>query len=233
MPVPKPNAFDRLTSDIVRGLYPPGSRLPPERELARLLGASRPTLREALGRLGEWGLIAARRGSGIVVRDRRDWSLAALPAFLRLGAARLGPDGLGRTVTDLLALRRSLLVELVRVVGARVPEASLAEARAAVERAWTGRRDLAAFVRDDLAATRALIEGADFLPALWLLNGLGGVYQEVARSITVAPPPDYLASWRAVLDALEKKKPDRAARALGDYLDRHDRRLLGALGVRA
>jgi DNA-binding FadR family transcriptional regulator len=40
--------FDRLLREIVSGVYPPGARLPAERELSRLLGASRPTLREAL-----------------------------------------------------------------------------------------------------------------------------------------------------------------------------------------
>lgn len=45
--------FEKLLADIVRGVHPAGTRLPAERELARQLGASRPTLREALRRLGE------------------------------------------------------------------------------------------------------------------------------------------------------------------------------------
>ncbi|MDX2089282.1 MAG: GntR family transcriptional regulator, partial [Kofleriaceae bacterium] len=46
--------FEKLLADIVGGTYRSGTRLPAERELSRLLGASRPTLREALRRLGEW-----------------------------------------------------------------------------------------------------------------------------------------------------------------------------------
>src|SRR5215468_7523027 len=77
--------FERLVGDIVSATYPPGARLPAERDLARNLGASRPTLREALRRLGEWGLIEARRGSGVVVRGLRDWSFDVLPTYIRRG----------------------------------------------------------------------------------------------------------------------------------------------------
>src|SRR5262245_40946618 len=92
--LPTPTAinsvFDTLVHDIVRGTYPAGSRLPAERELARMLGASRPTLREALRRLAEWNLVFARRGSGIAVREERDWMIEVLPAYLR--DFKPGPD---------------------------------------------------------------------------------------------------------------------------------------------
>jgi DNA-binding GntR family transcriptional regulator len=56
-----------LTADIAAGRYPVGSRLPPERELARLFGTSRPTVREALSGLETAGLVEVRRGSGAYV----------------------------------------------------------------------------------------------------------------------------------------------------------------------
>jgi DNA-binding transcriptional regulator YhcF (GntR family) len=81
--------FEVIIGDIIRGVYAPGARLPAERELARALAASRPTLREALRRLTEWRLVEPRRGSGIVVRSPSEWSIEVLPAFLR--HARSGP----------------------------------------------------------------------------------------------------------------------------------------------
>src|SRR5438477_2699697 len=97
--------FEKLLSDIVRGAHPAGSRLPAERELSRLLGASRPTLREALRRLGEWNLVEPRRGSGIVVRPYRDWSFEVIGAYLRYGKPDANQPNIARILLDLFAMR--------------------------------------------------------------------------------------------------------------------------------
>jgi len=55
---------DRLITAIAIGEYLPGARLPVERDLATSLGAGRMTVRAALARLVEWGLLEARRGRG-------------------------------------------------------------------------------------------------------------------------------------------------------------------------
>lgn len=47
----------------------PGDRLPSERELASLLGTSRPTLREALQTLKAQGRLEIRHGAGVFVAD--------------------------------------------------------------------------------------------------------------------------------------------------------------------
>src|SRR5215813_3428356 len=100
--------FEKLLADIVCGAYPSGSRLPAERELSRQLGASRPTLREALRRLGEWNLVEPRRGSGIVVRPYRDWSIEVVAAYLRYGKPAQGQPGVVRMLLDVLAMRRAV-----------------------------------------------------------------------------------------------------------------------------
>jgi DNA-binding FadR family transcriptional regulator len=59
---------DQIRNLIGRGEYTAGSRLPPERDLARQLGVSRPSVREALIALEVEGLVEVRIGSGIYVR---------------------------------------------------------------------------------------------------------------------------------------------------------------------
>jgi DNA-binding FadR family transcriptional regulator len=58
---------DQIRSLIRAGEFSAGSRLPPERDLARQLGVSRPSVREALIALEVEGLVDVRIGSGIYV----------------------------------------------------------------------------------------------------------------------------------------------------------------------
>ena len=56
-----------LRNWLTPGRYRPGDRLPPEHEVAVMLGVSRGTLRSALQRLEESGEIVRRQGSGTFV----------------------------------------------------------------------------------------------------------------------------------------------------------------------
>ena len=58
----------QLRGLILRGEYAPGTRLPPERDLALQLGVSRPSVREALIALEVEGYVDIRIGSGIYAR---------------------------------------------------------------------------------------------------------------------------------------------------------------------
>jgi len=61
---------ERLIDDIRSGRLPVGGRLPGEMELVEAFGVSRHTVREALRRLEELGLIGRRQGVGTVVLAR-------------------------------------------------------------------------------------------------------------------------------------------------------------------
>ncbi len=221
--------FDQLLSDIVTGIYPPGARLPAERDLSRMLGASRPTLREALRRLGEWRMVRPRRGSGVEIRPVFEWSVDVLPAYMKQGAP---PETLGPLIRDVLGLRKVVLLEVIRLVAPRLDKKSLAPARAAVERAWAARNDVATFVAEDFECIRAIAQAAGALPAVWMLNTISGVYLEIAKTMTGAAmvPDDYLDTYRYVLAALEAGNAVAACDGLGRYFDHYDRRLLAAFG---
>jgi GntR family transcriptional repressor for pyruvate dehydrogenase complex len=58
------SCVERLATAIRLGVYPHGSALPPERELAGLLGVSRATVREAIAALRAAGMVSTTRGRG-------------------------------------------------------------------------------------------------------------------------------------------------------------------------
>jgi len=81
------------------GRFRPGDRLPPEQELAGMLGVSRGTLRSALRRLEETGEIVRRQGSGTFV-GTAGLTRGIVPGSLRVDSYRLGADG-GWSVREL------------------------------------------------------------------------------------------------------------------------------------
>lgn len=100
-PVRAGNVFEETMERLVRairlGQFPPGSRLPAERELAELLRVSRTTLREALAELQASGYVSVQRG-----RYGGSYVAESLPR--QADVAPLDPD----EVWDLLTLRRIL-----------------------------------------------------------------------------------------------------------------------------
>jgi GntR family transcriptional repressor for pyruvate dehydrogenase complex len=59
----------RILEVITADKLKPGDQLPPERELAAMLGTSRPSLREALQSLKARGYLDIRHGAGVFVAD--------------------------------------------------------------------------------------------------------------------------------------------------------------------
>jgi DNA-binding FadR family transcriptional regulator len=77
---------DQIRTLIRSGEFSAGSRLPPERDLAKQLGVSRPSVREALIALEVEGLVEVRIGSGIYVQPAGDGAAA-----LKTHEAEAGP----------------------------------------------------------------------------------------------------------------------------------------------
>lgn len=113
------SAEQALRNWLAPGRHRTGDRLPPEHEVARMLGISRGTLRTALHRLEETGEIIRRQGSGtfvgrVAVPSQLDERLERLEPYsslakrrgLKLTASELRIEELavGREVGELLEL---------------------------------------------------------------------------------------------------------------------------------
>jgi GntR family transcriptional regulator len=121
-PAARPSLVDTaevaLRNWLVPGRHRAGDRLPPEHDLAAMLGISRGTLRTALERLEATGEIVRRQGSGTFVgRVERpaalDEGLEALEPYSSIAKGR----GLKLTVTRLVIAEVGVAADEAKVLG--------------------------------------------------------------------------------------------------------------------
>jgi DNA-binding FadR family transcriptional regulator len=106
---------EQIGSLIHAGEFRDGDRLPPERELAKQLGVSRPVVREAMIALEIAGLVDVRGGAGAFVKRARADAGSLLAATADPGA---GPF-------DLIAARQMIEGEIAFTAASKVTTANL------------------------------------------------------------------------------------------------------------
>src|ERR1700760_1375340 len=107
---------EQLRGLILNGQYPPGSKLPPERELSKRLKVNRASLREALKKLEHLGLVRIRQGDGTRVTNFMETGgIELVQHLLPLAGGR--PE----LIRDLLEFRRIFGREIARPPGAPPP----------------------------------------------------------------------------------------------------------------
>ena len=221
-----------LRAQILRGALSPGLRLPPERELALSLGTNRTTLREALRTLEAEGLVEARHGHGVRLRDfRRTGSLALLAEYFRVAE----PADQVRLMVDLMRLRRVVAREAV-VLAAEVAEPADLEALAACVAAIRERERSGAGTQlePELALYRALIEAGKSLAGMWLFNSLeAGVRQfgETYPGLWLTAPR-FADRWASIVAAITAGDSRSAQALLDELFADTDRRVLAELEPR-
>ena len=139
----------RLREEIVKGRLKSGERLPSEHEISEGYGVSRPTVREAIGRLKHDGLVVTRQGSGVFVADPQASSVFRLDV-----SDFANPDEVDAIIELLMAVEGAA----TQLAAERRSEADLVEIRvrldavqSAIDRGEPG-------VEEDVAFHRAIID---------------------------------------------------------------------------
>src|SRR6187549_4097865 len=113
--------ISQLREMIHRGELRPGDRLPPERDLAKLLGVSRPTLRAGISSLAAVGVLQPRRGAGtFVVEAEGPPELDSSPLRLMASLQRFTP-------AEMFEARRSLEMAIAGLAAERATGEQMAE----------------------------------------------------------------------------------------------------------
>jgi DNA-binding FadR family transcriptional regulator len=208
-------AASRISALIHKGEYRPGERLPAERDLAKKLNISRPTVREAMIALEIAGLVEIRRNSGIYVTET--------PGAGRL--ARLRPFDAGPSPFDVIDARRLVECGVAERAAERAARADLARIDKAIA---DMERDMAQGGKG-LEADRCfhtLIAQATGNSALVsLVDGLweGMLSAPIFHGLSeYTGLPDHqkmtIGDHRAILAALRRKDPTAAREAMAAHL---------------
>jgi GntR family transcriptional regulator, transcriptional repressor for pyruvate dehydrogenase complex len=222
-PVQSPSRFEetveRLGAAIRLGILAPGSRLPPERDLADQLRISRSTLREAIGALVESGHLRAARG-------RSGGTFVVPEPPLAEGAA--GP--LPEDWRDVLGLRVAVETGALTLAAERIGPAPLAIMRDAVER-MDAAADFEEYRRADVRFHIAIAQATGVARIVALMTE---VQAEVTELIAhIAHPPRVLrhanADHARLTEALARGDRDRAARVLRLHLEGTEHILAGLM----
>lgn len=218
-------AANTLRRAILRGRYGKDARLPPERELAVGLGINRLTLRAALARLESEGLVRARQGDGVLVRDwRREAALGVL--------AHVDLEADVALTRGVLELRRLLGSEAVALACDRATDDEIA-ALEVLAQAQAVEKSARAFAERDLQFGRAVLEAARNPAMVLLLNAVEGIYRAHPRLMkALHRDRDAVAqSYAGVVALLRARDADNARRVVRQVLELIDAAALEVLSA--
>ena len=210
----------RLTDHFLElfrsGKLKPGMRLPPERQLAEMMGVSRSTVREMLKALTMLGLLEARQGSGTVVTQVAP-EIAIQPSLFELALQHA-------TFQELTEIRFMLEPELAALAAERATDEDIA----AMERAC---RQYDRYVDQENEYARSqlvrysrifhdiIAESAGNRIALEFLAKISSLLQKSREESARAHGSSRSAAdHRAILEAIRRKDPEAARKAMQIHL---------------
>jgi DNA-binding FadR family transcriptional regulator len=207
---------EQVRSLIAGGEFPPGSRLPAERDLAKQLGVSRPSVREALIALEVEGWVEVRTGSGVYVLERPG---ALNGHAVKVPATEWGP-------LELIRARRVIEGEIAALAATQAKRKHVAAIRGAVQAMQHDADRNVQPLDGDRAFHTAIAEAAgnvvllETVQTFWdarrgpLFERLGD-YFETVPSWRMA-----IAEHQAIVDAIAAKDADGARTAMQAHMDK-------------
>lgn len=202
---------------ISSGDLRPGQRIPSERELATMLGVSRPSVREAIMVLEAMGFLESRQGGGTYVRSLTESTIAD-PLSSIVGSKD------PKILYSLTEVRMGLETWSAYLAAERATDDQLKQMRdlfmimekQAADGGWDAEVD-AKFHYVITEATQNTIQ-------VHVLNSIHSLFQ---TNIMVALTEFYqregyleklLTQHRDILEAIEARDPDRAQKAMREHL---------------
>lgn len=231
-PVPRQSlsdaVFGQLRAQILAGRLAPGTPLPSERDLCKLLEVNRGAVREALKRLHEARLIKVQHGGVTRVLDFLDTAGTDLLADLLFSA-----DGTLdlRVARSMLEMRAALAPDIAGLCARRGGANAQAALTRIVQAMEAARGEPATLHRLVFDYWDALVQGSENVAYRLLFNSLRRGYARVqdALSNVLLDELGDLAAYRAIAKAVGARDEDGARRRAARLVQRGAERLTAVL----
>lgn len=222
---PEDRLFEGVVRDIAAqihtGEWPPGTRLPSERNLARHFAVSRSCIREAIHTLAEQQLVETRRSAGTFVSEPDDAALSArLAQVVPLKAQR---------IAEIFDVRRIIEPQIAARAAQHITDEQLVRLKLLVYE--QEKRALAGETTEDLdqAFHLCLAEASGNSILLGVVKNLTAILTE-SRTQALQTPDRSRASVQthvAVIDAVERRDSAAAETAMRHHLETVEHAVFG------
>lgn len=225
----KQRLYQAVAQDLIEaiesGEFPPGTRLPGERELAERFEVGRVTIREAEVALEALGYITIKTGSGVYVRNRTAVETGQVPDV---------------TAFELTAARAVIEAEAAALAAANMTDRGLLELEALVEAMSDAERNAADDGEDvdrRFHLTIARLTGnpviEHIVAMLWRIRGESPRVREVYAGVCAKDAEARTDEHAAILDALRRRDPVASRQAMREHFQRLFEAMLHASEARA
>jgi GntR family transcriptional repressor for pyruvate dehydrogenase complex len=190
----------------------PGDRLPPERELAPLMGVSRPSLREALRALSVMKVVEHRQGSGTYVSSLKpELFINHLDFIFTVNDA---------TFLDLFEARKIIEVGLVSLAARLLTDDQLAGLEDCLKRSSASVEAPESFLQIDLELHGRIVAAAQNRTLALFMHSIDQINIASRRRTNELPEVrrQTLKDHRAIVAALRRHDPQAAAQAMRAHL---------------
>ena len=204
----------RVYELIKRDGLQPGERLPPERELAKQLGISRPALRAGLSSLVSMGVLQSRQGAGTFLRDG--------PPALDSEPLRLLAQLHGFSFEHMFETRLILEVGAAGLAAERATGEQLATMSEEIADMFASLKDPQQFLVHDVAFHRAVAASSGNPTLATLVDMVSAILYERRRD-TIGRAHDFneaLELHRKIYRAIRARQPDEAREAMREHIVR-------------
>ncbi|MBG9389827.1 FadR/GntR family transcriptional regulator [Caenimonas aquaedulcis] len=209
---------EQLRKLMTSGEFKPGSRLPAERDLAKQLGVSRPSVREALIALEVEGWVEVRTGSGVYVLERAGKNARGAKAP-KIPASEWGP-------LELIRARRVIEGEIAGLAAVQAKRKHMQSIADAIDAMREDTERGVAPLAGDRAFHTAIAQAADNVVLLETVQ----TFWDARRGPLFERLGDYfesVPSWRMaiheheiVLEAIRAHDPQAARTAMQSHMDK-------------